>query len=461
MEERRLAAPVRACSRTFFRIVMDVTLVGGRPGCRAVTDGGRLHYPIGSHVAAHASMLFRLKDQHDTQRCMGPRNRKKPMLATLADLLAPASLSEFLDAFRGRKRLHITATDPTRAESLFSWRDINALLSERALDENVMFLRDGVRVPRQLYTSNEGKRFNVPAFHNLLPQGVSIVVNNIHRYVFQIGQLAAAIERKMGIDTNVNAYLSFAKGGAFKPHSDFMDVLVVQIYGNKQWHIWNLELPHPVKREDGLRVNTNPAPDLEVALGPGDVLFIPRGEPHCAAVSAGHSVHLTIGLQSKTGIDFLDHLREYAIKDPLLRMDLPRHTSKEQSTSQEAELKNRLHQLIDAGSVVQFLEKDDLSRLPIVQTALAGELPQMDDILRLTLRRRIPLPDVPEDGPPQPVIIGGEARHLSPTAIDILRRLLDQDFMTCRALHAELKARHGQGLIAEAIRDLQRLGFIA
>ena len=33
--------------------------------------------------------------------------------------------------------------------------------------------------------------------------------------------------------------------------------------------------------------------------------------------------------------------------------------------------------------------------------------------------------------------------------------------MTCRALHAELKARHGQGLIAEAIRDLQRLGFIA
>ena len=173
----------------------------------------------------------------------------------------------------------------------------------------------------------------------------------------------------------------------------------MQIYGNKQWHIWNLELPHPVKREDGLRVNTNPAPDLEVALGPGDVLFIPRGEPHCAAVSAGPfraSDNWTP--RARPEFDFLDHLREYAIKDPLLRMDLPRHTSKEQSTSQEAELKNRLHQLIDAGSVVQFLEKDDLSRLPIVQTALAGELPQMDDILHLTLRRRIPLPDVPEDG---------------------------------------------------------------
>jgi ribosomal protein L16 Arg81 hydroxylase len=390
----------------------------------------------------------------------GAKKSKKPMLTTLADLLAPVSLSEFLDAFRGRKRLHIAATDPTRAESLFSWRDIDTLLSERALDENVMFLRDGVRVPRQLYTSNEGKRLNVPAFHNLLTQGVSIVVNNIHRSVFQIGQLAAAIERTMGIETNVNAYLGFTKGSAFKPHSDIMDVLVVQIHGNKQWDIWNLELPHPIERADGLKVNTSVAPDQEVALGPGDVLFIPRGEPHCAAISAGRSVHLTIGLLSKTGIDFLDHLRKEALKDPFLRVDLPRHTSKEQSAAQETELKNRLHQLIGAASMVEFLEKDDLSRLPIVQTVLAGESPQTDNILRLTLRRRVPLPDVPPDGPAQPVIIGGEARRLSPPAIDILRRLFDQDFMTWRALHAELTARHRQALIAEAIQDLQRLGFI-
>jgi ribosomal protein L16 Arg81 hydroxylase len=89
---------------------------------------------------------------------------------------------------------------------------------------------DGVRIARQLYTSNEGKQFNVRAFHDLLSQGVSIVVNSVDRWVPQIGQLSAAIEREMGIYTDVNAYLSFFKGGAFKPHWDFMDVLVVQVH---------------------------------------------------------------------------------------------------------------------------------------------------------------------------------------------------------------------------------------
>jgi ribosomal protein L16 Arg81 hydroxylase len=47
--------------------------------------------------------------------------------------------------------------------------------------------------------------------------------------------------------------------------------------------------------------------DHEIELAPGDVLFIPRGEPHAAAVLAGRSVHLTIGLRSETGIDFLGY----------------------------------------------------------------------------------------------------------------------------------------------------------
>src|SRR5947207_1555707 len=101
------------------------------------------------------------------------------MLTTLADLLAPVSTFEFFEVFRARKRLHVGASDPTRAETLFSWREIDTLLSERALDEDVRIMRDGVRVPRQFYTSNEGKQLNVRAFHDLLSQGVSIVVDSV------------------------------------------------------------------------------------------------------------------------------------------------------------------------------------------------------------------------------------------------------------------------------------------
>jgi hypothetical protein len=374
-------------------------------------------------------------------------------------MLAPVSTFEFLEVFRARKRLHITASDPRRAETLFSWREIDILLSEHALDEDVKIMRDGVQIPRQFYTLN-GKQLNVRAFHDLLPQGVSIVVDSVDRWIPQIRQICTAIEREMGIYTEVNAYLSFFKGGAFKPHFDVMDVLVLQVHGNKRWRIWNPEVLYPLEMADRAKVNSSVAPDQQVEMAPGDVLFIPRGEPHSAAVSTRHSVHLTIGLLSHTGIDFFRRLRKEAAKDPLLRMDLPRHSSGEQLDAHEAALKRRLHQLIDAASMSQFLREGDLSRVPAMQTAVAGELPQMEDILRLTLRRRIPLPNVVPNGGTLPVTIGGEARHLSAASIDVLRWLFDHDPATLHALHAGLTPHYGRGSIEAAIRELLRLGFL-
>src|SRR5215831_11627235 len=122
-------------------------------------------------------------------------SEREQTLATLTDLLAPVSTSEFLQIFRARRRLHIAASDPTRAEMLFSWQDIDTLLSGHALDEGVTLMRDGVLVSRLFYTSREGKRLNVQGFHDLLPQGVSIRVEDIHRRVPKIGQLTAAVER--------------------------------------------------------------------------------------------------------------------------------------------------------------------------------------------------------------------------------------------------------------------------
>jgi hypothetical protein len=383
------------------------------------------------------------------------------MLATLADLLAPVSVLQFLEAFRARKRLHIGASEPTRAETLFSWRDIDTVLSAHMLEENVKIMRDGVRVAPLFYTSNEGKQFDVRALHDLLPQGASIVVDDVERWVPRIRQLSAAIEREMGIRTESNAYLSFFRGGAFKPHWDYMDVLVVQVYGRKMWRVWNAEIPNPVGMAGRGKVNTSVTPDQEVELGPGDVLFIPRGEPHAAAVSAGRSVHLTIGLHSYTGIDFLVHLRKLAAKDPLLRMDLPRHSSDEQASAHEASLKHRLHRLIDAASMSQFLQEGDLFRLPESQTAVSGALPQMNDVLRLTLRRRVAVPDMTSDAPPQPLTIGGEVRHVSAASIEVLRWLFNHDPATFRELHDGLIPRYRQDSIEAAIRELLRFGFIA
>jgi hypothetical protein len=382
------------------------------------------------------------------------------MLATLADLLAPVSLPEFLEEFRGRKRLHISASDPTRAETLLSWEDIDRLLSNHWFRESIGIWRDGVLVPRQFYTSNEGKELKVSALHDLLAQGVSIVVDGAHRSVAQIRQLATAVEREMGIQTQVNAYLSFSRGGAFKPHWDVHDVLALQVHGRKRWRFWKVMVPHPVEMANSVPIDLDAAPEAEIELAPGDVLFIPRGELHAAAVSSGCSVHLTIGLRSETGINFLNSIYKKAAQDPFLRMNLPRQVSDEHSDAHEAALKRRLHELIDAMSMRQFLQEADVSRLPAARTAVSGALPQMDDILRLTLRRRVPLPDVARKGGSQSVTIGAEARRLSPASIEVLRWLFDHDPATLRALYAGLAHLHLEDSLEAALRELLRLGFL-
>jgi ribosomal protein L16 Arg81 hydroxylase len=383
------------------------------------------------------------------------------MITTLAELLAPVSTSEFLEALRASRRLLIRAVDATRMASLLSWQDIDSLMAKLAIDHKLLVMRDGVIVPPQLYSLGEDSRFNARAFHDLMAQGVSIVVDSIDDSISQIGRLAAAIERELGIAVQINGYLSFSKGGAFKPHWDRHDVLAVQVYGRKQWRIWNAEIAHPIDKTDILKVDTSLPPDQVIELTPGDVIFIPRGEAHSAAVSIEHSVHLTISLSSLTGLDFIDHFRKEAAKNLLLRMNLPRHSSEEEARKHEANLKRQLHQLVDAASITNFLGASDLRRRPFVQTALSGALPQIDDVLFLTLRRRIPLSDVAPDGAPQPITIGGEVFRLAPASIGIMRWLFDHDAATRRELYVALSPHYEQASIDAALRELLRFGFLA
>jgi hypothetical protein len=277
----------------------------------------------------------------------------------------------------------------------------------------------------------------------------------------RVGHLESAIERELGIPAMVNAYLSMSKGGAFKPHRDAHDVLIAQIHGHKQWKVWKADVPYLVDEMAEPKIADAVPPDQVIELAPGDVLFIPRGEPHSAAVSSGSSLHLTIGLKHMTGLDFIDHLRKQAVADPLLRMNLPRHSRAEATAAHEAAVKQALSRLIDATSIAQFFRDDDLQRRPYLHTAISGTLPNPDDLLSLTLRRRIPLPDIANDGAPQPVTIGGEVCLLAPASIDAVRWLLNHGPATRRALEDALAPRYGKPPMEAALRELLRYGLVA
>lgn len=123
-----------------------------------------------------------------------------------------------------------------------------------------------------------------------------------------LADLTAGI-RALGWRTRVNMYLSAAMAEpATTVHRDGDDLVVVQLYGRKQWcvgqvervaHGWRAPLAdHLNERELVLTENFE--------LLPGDIAFLPRGTPHQAhSLGPGPSVHITIMGQSLTPGDAL------------------------------------------------------------------------------------------------------------------------------------------------------------
>jgi ribosomal protein L16 Arg81 hydroxylase len=374
------------------------------------------------------------------------------MLSSLTDIVSPIAVSQFLKAFHEKKRLHIKATDPARGESLLPWQEIETMISMRSFDD-MHVMQNGMRLPPQLYTAAD-----MSDFHDILVQGASVVLPQIQLNIPQIQWLAMAIERQMGFAVGVNAYLSFARGGAFKPHWDKHDVLVVQVHGSKTWRLWEREFENPIESSNQAGYEISDAHSEELELSPGDALYIPRGEAHAASVSAGASVHLTFGLDSLNGVDVLQQLNHAAGQDEFLRADLPPQAAEAQLRDYEAELKARLHRLVDALDIAKFLKEDDANRPPIRHASLAST-EEPSDILRLTLRRRVRLPDG-GSSESQSVTIGGAVYPLSPASIDILRQLFGNDCQSRSALSAALSPLHTKSAVTAGLRDLLRLGFL-
>ena len=58
-------------------------------------------------------------------------------------------------------------------------------------------------------------------------------------------------------------------------------------------------------------------------MGPGDLLYLPRGQFHDALASSAASLHVTFSCTQPTGLDLLSRLWDGAVADPLFRAYLP------------------------------------------------------------------------------------------------------------------------------------------
>src|ERR1700745_3547612 len=103
------------------------------------------------------------------------------MIRRLDDLIAPLSEREFLDCFSRKRRLVVKTTQPDRATSLLPWARINRLIANEMPASNIAVRLKGRAINELMYRSGPEGKLNPDALQGLAAQGVSIVLNHIHR----------------------------------------------------------------------------------------------------------------------------------------------------------------------------------------------------------------------------------------------------------------------------------------
>ena len=68
--------------------------------------------------------------------------------------------------------------------------------------------------------------------------GMSFLLNQVQQRSDGVERLCTLVEEATGFPANANLYLTPAGGVAFETHFDWMDVLVLQLHGQKRWRLY-------------------------------------------------------------------------------------------------------------------------------------------------------------------------------------------------------------------------------
>ncbi|WP_422774762.1 cupin domain-containing protein [Plantactinospora sp. WMMC1484] len=263
----------------------------------------------------------------------GPAHR--PALARCV-AVEPA---KFAAAHWGRAPLLSRAAElgnPDGFRDLLSPADADELLSRRGL--RTPFLRvaqNGQVRPAGQYTGGGGAGAEITdqvldeRVLALYADGATLVLQGLHRTWPPLIDFTRELSLLLGQPLQVNAYLTPPGNQGFATHYDTHDVFVLQVDGHKHWQVHEPVLPDPLERQpwggraDEVAAVADGPAALDVLLGPGDALYLPRGWLHSARAQDESSLHLTVGVRAVTRYAMVEALLDLAAEDPRLRASLP------------------------------------------------------------------------------------------------------------------------------------------
>ena len=328
---------------------------------------------------------------------MGGADRK-----TLAGILEPRLPADFLRDTYGRDFLHVRGRRG-RFSHLLPWPVLNEILARHRLNApRLRLMCDGARVPVSAYTRHaapQGQRAAVPRLraerlNEQLRAGATLVLDAVDELHAPLEELAEGLELTFRERVQINMYAGWRTSHGFDLHWDDHDVFILQVAGRKRWRIYGQTRPHPLSRQDP-EPTPKPTGDAlwEDTLEDGDLLYIPRGWWHVAFPLDEPTLHLTVGIHARTGVDLLRWLADGLRASELYRRDLPRLSSPQEQAAHAAALREELLACFDDAALARYLADCDANAeprpragLPLAATPEVSS-PPPETFVRLTAPR--------------------------------------------------------------------------
>jgi len=189
-----------------------------------------------------------------------------------------------------------------------------------------------------------------------LREGATLVVDSVHELCEPLTDLAASLSRVLHEPVEINAYASCGCHTGYGPHFDNHDVFIAQIAGRKSWRIFPPGCSEADAEHDSIERSP---PEFEQVIDAGDLLYIPHGQVHEAIGVSEPSLHLSMGVAKRKGIDLLEWTLRQLREDTLFDRDLPRFASAEERGRHVAELWQRLAHAWQGDPLARYFEDMD------------------------------------------------------------------------------------------------------
>lgn len=382
--------------------------------------------------------------------------------------------TEFLHTYWGKKFCHIQG-DSNRFSDLLPWSGVNDILESHQLSfPRLRVAKDGEsasttadRFIRRTRTrrGTDSTELDTTALTAELRQGATLIIDAVDDLYEPVRALAVALEATFQEPVQANAYAGWGTSKGFDLHWDDHDVIVVQIAGRKYWQIHGVTRDSPMYRDKHIEEKGPQDPIWTATLNAGDVLYIPRGWWHVAQPKGEPTLHLSFGVNRRTGVDFIGWLQDRLRDQVVFRRDLPRLGSTEEKLSRLDELRNALADALSADLLQEYFEAQNTRtrsrpRMSLPWSAMPDGLPPDSSLLRTALPRPHPLPlkNSGTDGVALSAL--GKTWEFSAICEPLLRKALDGSPHQLKDLINMTIAGLSQGDLRDLLRTLLLEGLL-